>query len=292
MTASHISQTPLKSRSAAPDMMLDMSAPHASDELNQPRRVARPLLEVVVPVHNEERVLAASVRALHAFMLAELPYTFRITIADNASTDATFVVAQELAAQLTEVEVVHLEQKGRGRALRRAWLASEADVVAYMDVDLSTDLAALPELIEPLVLVQADVAIGSRLAPGAQVKRSLRREVISRGYNILLRASLQAGFSDAQCGFKALRREVAEQLLALVQDEEWFFDTELLHQAQRHRMAIHEVPVRWVEDPDSRVRVAATIREDLRGIARLRRARREQEAQQLPGAQPAPGVPV
>lgn len=244
---------------------------------------ARPLVEVVVPVYNEEHVLAQSVRRLHAYMLAELPYRFRITVADNASTDGTLAVARALSSELAAVAVLHLPEKGRGRALRRAWLASEADVVAYMDVDLSTGLDALPDLLGPLVDERADVAIGSRLAPGAQVTRSIRREAISRAYNILLRLSLGAGFSDAQCGFKAARREVAEQLLPLVEDECWFFDTELLYQAQRQRMSIHEVPVRWVEDRDSRVRILATIREDLRGIRRLRRARREQ-GRQAPAA--------
>ena len=249
------------------------SAPIRAPE-RHPRVVATAAsVEVVIPVYNEEHILAASVRTLHAYMKREFRFPFAITIADNASVDSTPQQARELARELPEVHVLRLERKGRGRALRAAWSRSEADVLAYMDVDLSTDLSALGELLRPLLSARADVAIGSRLAPGAQVKRGLRRELISRAYNILLRASLGVSFSDAQCGFKAIRREVLAPLLELVQDDSWFFDTELLYHAQRSKLAIHEVPVRWVEDPDSRVDILATVREDLEGIRRLRAGR-------------------
>lgn len=248
------------------------------------------LVEVVVPVHNEERDLTASVRELHRFMRRSLPYPFLITIADNASTDGTLARASALAAELEHVAVLHLERKGRGRALRSAWSASDAEVVAYMDVDLSTDLAALPRLLEPLLEGHADVAIGSRLAPGAEVSRGLKRELISRSYNLLLHLTLGTTFADAQCGFKAARREAIVPLLAHVQDEGWFFDTELLYQAQRSRLAIREIPVRWVDDPDSRVDIVRTAIEDLRGIRRLRRGARSPRIEApaaAAGAQPA-----
>jgi glycosyltransferase involved in cell wall biosynthesis len=227
-------------------------------------------VDVVLPVHNEQRVLAASVRTLHAHMRRELHLPFRITIADNASDDRTLVIARALQHELAEVEVIHLERKGRGRALRAAWRRSEADVLAYMDIDLSTELSALGELLGPLLDGTGDVAIGSRLAPGAQVTRGLERETISRSYNLLTRLLLGIRVSDAQCGFKAGRREVIQALLDEIEDEAWFFDTELLYRAQQRRFAIHEVPVRWVEDRDSRVAILATARDDLKGIARLR----------------------
>jgi len=239
--------------------------------MNQ-RRPA-PAVEIVIPVHNEERVLAASVHELHAHMQREYDFPFRITIADNASVDSTLQRARGLASELAEVEVLHLERKGRGGALRAAWSASDADVLAYMDVDLSTDLSTLGELLEPLLTLRADVAIGSRLAAGSRVTRSRRRELISRAYNILLRVSLDLGIADAQCGFKAIRREVALPLLALIQDDSWFFDTELLYHARRSKLAIREIPVRWVEDADSRVNILDTAREDLAGIRRLRAGR-------------------
>jgi glycosyltransferase involved in cell wall biosynthesis len=230
-----------------------------------------PAVDIVIPVYNEERDLAASVREVHRHMKAEFCFPFRVTIADNASTDSTLESARELADELAEVEVLHLERKGRGRALRAAWSASEADVVAYMDVDLSTDLSALAELLVPLLQVRGDIAIGSRLAPGAQVTRGPKRELISRAYNLLLHLTLGTTFADAQCGFKAARREVLLGLLDRVGDEGWFFDTELLYMAQQNGIAVREVPVRWIDDPDSRVNVLATAREDLRGIWRLRR---------------------
>ena len=235
------------------------------------RSGSEPTVEIVVPVYNEARALAARIRELHDFLTSSCDFAFRITIADNASTDATLAVARALCGELAGVRVLHLDAKGRGLALRAAWGASDADVLAYMDVDLSTDLAALPALVEPLLEGRGDLAIGSRLSPGAQVTRGLKREVISRGYNILLRVLLQVTFSDAQCGFKAGRREVIQQLLPAVEDEQWFFDTELLVVAQRSHFSIREIPVRWVDDPDSRVKILQTAREDLRGIARLRR---------------------
>ncbi len=234
--------------------------------------VPAPVLDVVVPVFNEEVDLAGSVRRLHQHLSTQLPYTFRITIADNASTDTTFDIASALAAELAHVRVVHLRQKGRGRALRDVWSRSDADVLAYMDVDLSTDLSALLPLVGSLVSGHSDIAIGTRLHRGSRVVRGAKREVISRGYNLLLRGTLAARFSDAQCGFKAIRREVAEHLLPLVEDTGWFFDTELLVLAERSGLRIHEVPVDWVDDPDSRVDVLATALADVRGIARVGRA--------------------
>jgi putative flippase GtrA len=226
-------------------------------------------VEIVIPVYNEERTLAASIHRLHRFLDTRLPFSWQITIADNASTDLTPEIARTLAAELDRVRVLRLEQKGRGRALRAAWSASRARVVAYMDVDLSTDLHALVPLLAPLVSGHSEVAIGSRLAPGSRVTRGPKREFISRAYNGLLHVALRARFTDAQCGFKAVRADVLPELLAAVRDEAWFFDTELLVVAQRRGMRIHEVPVDWVDDPDSRVDIVPTALADLRGVARL-----------------------
>ncbi|MFD5813405.1 glycosyltransferase [Streptomyces sp. NPDC127038] len=231
-----------------------------------------PVLDVVVPVFNEETDLEPSVRRLHAHLRETFPYPFRITVADNASTDATPRIAARLAADLPEATWIRLEEKGRGRALRTAWSESRAPVLAYLDVDLSTELNALLPLVAPLISGHSDIAIGTRLARGSRVTRGPRREIISRCYNALLRSTLAVGFSDAQCGFKAVRRDVAERLLPLVEDSGWFFDTELLVIAERAGLRIHEVPVDWVDDPDSRVDLVSTAVADLRGIARIGRA--------------------
>jgi putative flippase GtrA len=227
---------------------------------------------VVVPVFNEEADLEPCVRRLHAHLRETFPYPFRITVADNASTDRTPRVAARLASELPEVGWTRLAEKGRGRALHVAWSRSPAPVLAYLDVDLSTDLAALLPLVAPLISGHSDIAIGTRLARGSQVVRGPKREVISRCYNGLLRSTLAVGFSDAQCGFKAVRRDVAERLLPLVKDSGWFFDTELLVIAERAGLRIHEVPVDWVDNPDSRVDIVSTALADLRGIARIGRA--------------------
>ena len=226
-------------------------------------------VEVVVPVHNEEHVLESSVRTLYAYLSHEFPFSGRVTIADSASTDATLAIARVLANELPGVHVIHLDEKGRGRALRSAWSESQADVLAYMDVDLSTGLNALLPLVAPLLSGHSDLAVGSRLMNGARVERSVKRELISRTYNFLLRLCLGGRVSDAQCGFKAGRREAIQALLPEVENDNWFFDSELLHLAEQGGLRIHEVPVDWTEDPDSRVHLVATAIEDLRGIARL-----------------------
>ncbi|MGW5396215.1 glycosyltransferase [Streptomyces sp. NPDC003952] len=231
-----------------------------------------PVLDVVIPVFNEETDLGPCVRRLHEHLTRTFPYPFRITIADNASTDRTPEVAAGLAASVAGVRSTRLEQKGRGRALRTVWGESDAPVLAYMDVDLSTDLNALLPLVAPLISGHSDLAIGTRLARSSRVVRGAKREFISRAYNLLLRSSLSARFSDAQCGFKAIRREVATRLLPLVEDSGWFFDTELLVLAERAGLRIHEVPVDWVDDPDSTVHIARTAAEDLKGVWRVGRA--------------------
>jgi glycosyltransferase involved in cell wall biosynthesis len=226
-------------------------------------------VDVIVPVYNEERDLGPSIRKLHAF-LRTFPFSAVITIADNASRDGTLALAQQLVAELPGVRVIHLDQKGRGRALRKAWSESDAEIVAYMDVDLSTDLKALLPLVAPIISGHSDLAIGSRLARGARTNRGPKRELISRSYMFILRILLGAGFTDAQCGFKAVRASLARELVNKVEDNTWFFDTELLILAQRRGLRVHEVPVDWTDDPDSRVAIVRTAIDDLKGVWRLR----------------------
>jgi len=236
------------------------------------REAGVPVLDVVVPVYNEQAALADSVQRLHRHLREQFPFSARITIADNASVDDTPRIAAELAAELSDVRVVQVPEKGRGRALHAVWSTSDAPVLVYMDVDLSTDLAALAPLVAPLVSGHSDLAIGTRLGRGSRVVRGAKRELISRCYNLILKSTLAAGFSDAQCGFKAIRADVARQLLPYVADTGWFFDTELLVLAERSGLRIHEVPVDWVDDPDSRVDIVATAAADLKGIGRLLRS--------------------
>lgn len=229
------------------------------------------VLDVTVPVYNEAHVLERSIGTLHAYLTEHFPFTWRITIADNASTDGTLEVARRCAERFTGVGVLHLDRKGRGLALREAWSRSDARVCAYMDVDLSTGLDALLPLVAPLITGHSDVAIGSRLAPGASVARGPRREIISRSYNVILKTVFAVRFRDAQCGFKAIRSDVARVLLPSVEDNGWFFDTEVLLLAEHNGLRVHEVPVDWVDDPDSRVNVRRTATDDLKGVWRVAR---------------------
>ncbi|MFE3175189.1 glycosyltransferase [Amycolatopsis sp. NPDC059090] len=230
-------------------------------------------VDIVIPVYNEERALPGCVQVLREFLRREFPFEWTIVIADNASTDRTLEVAEALARDDKALRVRHLDRKGRGLALRETWRASTADVVVYMDVDLSTGLDALLPLVAPLVNGHSDLAIGSRLAPGARTVRGPKREFVSRCYNKMIRLSHGARFSDAQCGFKAARTDVLRPLLDHVRDDAWFFDTELLLLAEHNGLRVHEVPVDWVEDADSRVDVAKTALDDIRGLIRVARAK-------------------
>lgn len=227
-------------------------------------------VDVVIPVLNEEKDLPRSVAVLWDFFNEHLSYQWQIVIADNGSTDKTLAVAQALSQQYPRVTYIHLDLRGRGRALRKAWLESKADVVSYMDVDLSTKLSAFPKLVQALVDESYGVAIGSRLVRGSRVKRGLKREITSRTYNLLIKLMFCPGFHDAQCGFKAVRRDVVQEIVPFIKDQAWFFDTELLLLAQKRGYRIKEVPVEWVDDAGTTVKVAKTAWEDVKGLFRVR----------------------
>lgn len=233
-------------------------------------------VDIVIPVYNEEVALPKGVATLRDYLDTYFPYEWRVIVANNASTDNTLAVARELAAADPRVSVLHVDRKGRGRALKAAWLASDADVVSYMDVDLSTNLQSFLPLIAPLATGHSDVAIGSRLLKGAVVTRQWKREIISRCYNLLIKILFRNRFSDAQCGFKAVKRSVARQLLPEIENNEWFFDTELLLLAEERGLRVYEVPVDWIEDLDSRVKIVSTATEDIRGLLRIRARRLRQ----------------
>ncbi len=228
-------------------------------------------VDLVIPVYNEEHVLAGSVATVLEFLKGHPEHEWRIVIANNASTDNTLAVARGLEEQHPgRVAALDIPVKGRGIALRISWLTSPADVCAYMDVDLSTDLAHLPELIDPLANNEADLSYGTRLHRDSQTKRSFKREFISRSYVLILRTLGGLKASDAQCGFKAIRQDAARAVVPLVKDTQWFFDSELLIIAQKNGYRLREVPVRWDEDTDTRVHIVSTATEDLKGIWRLR----------------------
>ncbi len=229
-------------------------------------------IDIVLPCLNEERILPQSVQRLRAFLLTEMTaYTWRIVIADNGSTDGTLAAAIALSGELSAIRYIHLKDRGRGRALRQAWTESRADVVAYMDVDLSTALAHLPDLVEAIADKEYHIAVGSRLLPESRVTgRTLVREFTSRAYSILFRLMFWTTFRDAQCGFKAVSRSVADNLVPQVRGNGWFFDSELLILAQKCGYRIHELPVNWNDDLDSRVLIIPTAWEQVKGLLRLR----------------------
>ena len=229
-----------------------------------------PSVEVVIPVYNEEDALPVSIPKLCAFLRENLSNPWRVTIADNASIDGTRTVSENLCQEIEEVNYLHLPEKGRGRALKVAWLGSECDIVSYMDVDLSTDLSHFPALVGELE-TGCHVAIGSRLSRGSKVtQRSFKREFTSRVYNKLIWSMFFVGFPDAQCGFKAMTRQAAQAIIPHVENNNWFFDTELLIIAEKRGYRIGVVPVAWEDDPSSTVNVVKTATEDIKGLLRLR----------------------
>lgn len=230
------------------------------------------LVEIVIPVYNEQEVLEKSVNTLRNYLQDHFPYRWRITVADNASIDRTWEIAQRLQEIHPDVKALHLDKKGRGRALKYAWSNTDADIVSYMDVDLSTNLKSFLPLVAPIITGHSDLAIGSRLARGAIVTRQWKREIISRIYNLMIKLSFFNAFSDAQCGFKAVRTDVADRLLPLIESNEWFFDTEMLLLAEHNHLRIYEVPVEWIEDLDTRVKIVKTATEDIRGLIRVKRS--------------------
>lgn len=233
------------------------------------------LVDILLPVYNEQHVLEKSITTLRKFLQDNVrDFDWIITVGDNASTDDTLNVARGLEQKFEDVRVFHLDQKGRGRMVKYAWSKSEADILSYMDIDLSTGLDAFPPMIRS-IMEGFDVAIGSRQYPGANVDRGFKREAISRGYIWVLRLLLNFPFTDAQCGFKAVSKQFVNETFHVIEDNEWFFDTELLYLAHMNGYQVKELPVRWIEDTDSRVKIMRTAWMDIKGCFRMRKYKRQ-----------------
>ena len=232
-------------------------------------RKKKMLVDILLPVYNEEHILETSVVSLRKFLSENVnDFEWVITIGDNASTDKTLEVAKNLENKYKDVIVAHLPLKGRGRMVKYAWEKSEADILTYMDIDLSTDLNAFIPMVEA-VMDEYDIAIGSRQFKGANVDRSIKREIISRGYIKVLKFLLGFPYTDAQCGFKAVSKKVVNDLFDHIIDDEWFFDTELLYMGFKEGYKVKEIPVRWIEDRDSRVKIIRTAWLDIKGVFRM-----------------------
>ena len=228
-------------------------------------------IDIVLPVLNEAHIIEASISKLHKYLTDNLPYRWQIIIADNGSSDGTYQIAQQLTKRWSGVRLVRLNERGRGLALKTVWQKSKADILAYMDIDLSTNLDSFMPMISPLITGDAGLATGSRLMKESWTRRGFKREIISRCYNRIVRTTMKTNFADAQCGFKAIRRDLAQKLLPHIKDKAWFFDTELLVKAEYEGYKIHEEPVEWVEDADSRVRIVKTAAGDIKGLSRVRK---------------------
>tara|TARA_A100001037_G_scaffold56465_2_gene48688 strand:- start:16069 stop:16782 length:714 start_codon:yes stop_codon:yes gene_type:complete len=229
-------------------------------------------IDIVIPVLNEEKALPICIEKILLYINKNKQYNWYIVIADNGSTDSTNLVASSYVEQYKNISLITLSKRGRGRALKKAWLSSNSDVSMYMDVDLSTDLKFTKLLIDEITKNNSDIAVGSRLHRKSKVyDRTLMREFTSRAYNLLIHVIFPfPGFKDAQCGFKAISKNIRENLLHKIKDNEWFFDTELLLLSKKYGYRISEIPVIWKDDPDTRVKVISTAIKDIKGLLRVR----------------------
>lgn len=230
-------------------------------------------LDVVLPVLNEFVDLPKNLPILHAFLSKHMAeYEWNIVIVDNGSSARAKQQSSKLAKKYTKVRSVSVHPKGRGRALKYTWMHSSADILCYMDIDLSSQLEFLPELIDSVSKKGFDIAIGSRNSPGSKViGRKLIREISSKGYALLIRLTfLHTHIPDAQCGFKAISREIAQKIVPRIKDNAWFFDSELLICSEKRGYKIKVVPIEWHDDPNSTVKVLKTAWEDIKGLVRIR----------------------
>lgn len=231
------------------------------------------LVNITIPVYNEEKILKENIQVLYTFLNQNLDYPWEVVIADNGSNDQTQKIAKNLVRKLDHLKYLRLKEKGRGRALRKAWQESKAEILSYMDADLAVDLFSFPKLVQ-VIKQGADIAIGSRFIPNSQVQRSKLRKILSWSYNKLIRFFFKVEFKDGQCGFKAISKKVLENIIPQVKDNHWFFDTEMLVLAEKEGYKIKEIPVKWIEKRNkyrkSKVKIISTILGYLFSILKLK----------------------
>lgn len=219
-------------------------------------------INLTIPVYNEEKVLTTNINKLVSFLTEKIKEdNWQIIIANNASTDNTAKLAEQLASQNSKIKTFNLDIKGRGHALKYSWLNFPADILAYCDVDLATDINKLPELFS-LIKNDCDLAIGSRYLPDSASCRKFKRLIISKGYIFLVKIFFKTKLTDFQCGFKALSQRLASIIVPKLKDGGWFFDTELILLAgndANHNFIIKELPVNWQENKNSKVKFFISI---------------------------------
>ena len=207
-------------------------------------------VEICLPIYNEEKILEKNVNTLINYCLEKnFGFDWKIVIVINGSKDGSLKISQSLKEKFPAlIDYVNFEDPGRGQALKKYWGKSEADIVTYMDIDLAVSLNHLDDLIWQIIEDQTDLTIGSRLLPESKIKRSFIRELSSQTYNFLSRVILGHNFSDMQCGFKAIRKKSLEKIIEHLQEQKWFFDTELILFAKQNGLRIKELPVDWSEN--------------------------------------------
>ncbi|MBD3359736.1 MAG: glycosyltransferase [Candidatus Buchananbacteria bacterium] len=226
---------------------------------------------LALPVYNEEKVLEKSVLKLYNYFKNNIKDDWQIVIVNNASIDKTKKVADSLAQKFLKVDSLNLEDKGRGNALKNVWQKYEADIYAYCDIDLATDIFAFKKLFNSIINGSANIAIGARYIKGSQTKRTLNRLIYSKVYIFLVRLFFPTKIKDFQCGFKAVDKKTVSEILPLVKDKEWFFDTELLLIAEKNDFKIKEIAVQWKENPETKVKFIRTIYDYIENLIKFKK---------------------
>ena len=228
-------------------------------------------VDIVIPVYNEEVNLEKNINILTEWLKNNFKYEWIVTIADNGSTDNTKKIAKDLDMKNKKIILKEITSKGRGIALRESWLSSTSDICAFMDIDLSTELEYLNEIIYPIVELECEICCGSRWMSSSNVKRGLFRGILSWSYNFILQTTLGLKIKDSQIGFKAIKTDTAKKVIPLIKDNEWFFDTELLLISQKNDLKIKQIPVIWIDHPKSTVVVLKTVKMFLRNVWRMKK---------------------
>ncbi len=225
---------------------------------------------IVLPVYNEEDKLERNTLKLLEFCKKNIRHPFEIVIADNNSKDKTREIAEKLSKKHKQINYLYINRKGRGIALKTAWKEYKADVNIYMDIDLATDLSALPRLIDEVVKGN-NVVVGSRYLRNSKIKRTPFRMLISKVYNLMVRAMFKTRIKDMQCGFKAVDKKTVDNVIPRTEDTQFFFDTELILTAEAMHYKVKEIPVKWKEGKDTKVDFVRTITNYIKSLIKLRR---------------------
>ena len=225
-------------------------------------------IEITIPTYNEGKIIEKNIDKLFNF-LDNSKLDYNVTIANNASKDNTLIIAKKLARKYKKLIVYHTDKPGRGNALKEVWKKSKADILCYMDADLSTDLPHLNSMVE--LFPKYDIVLGNRLSKYSRTNRRIYRTLLSKGYNKIAKYILRIKTNDLQCGFKGIKKKVFMDIVNYTSDDNWFFDSQLIVWGEKKGYKIAEIPIKWIERKASKVKIRSTVTNYLKNLWKLRK---------------------